>query len=480
MRRPCSAHHRDAGFEPFESPTINWDDLNVATLRCTGQCDDDIGMCYCNSTSKYGRIPADIKDPPKTPPIQIGRQLGHDCQPNFHPNGLPSAFGDQNPEDIYGEDGWCQADTNPRILCECFLDGLLGDLCEIPVEHFCANQCSGHGECYLGWCQCHKGYYGHDCAYRIAGVEWDNGLVDGLVSFELAVLPRYWLADVAKTPAARDVVKGDGASGGSLTDLFAKKFFGNNDEDSEEKEKQEIATPPPLLPNYTKKEPTPPIHRPLIYIYELPTKFNQLLLQYRFQRHSCTHRLFEENNVTGFLDSWHYQAETAIHEMLLQSPHRTLDPEKADFFYMPVYLACFYWPVYGAADFPWFHGGPTPSRVSQGVNLLLELFTWVRSHRPYWDRNHGRDHILLIAHDEGSCHVPAVLRNATILTHWGRKDLNHTSGTAYDSDVYSEEFVHLQYQPEGHVHKLGKYPCYDPEKVRFKTFLKKLKSRAKR
>ena len=30
--------------------------------------------------------------------------------------------------------------------------------------------------------------------------------------------------------------------------------------------------------------------------------------------------------------------ETGLHEMLAQSPHRTLDPEEADFFYVPVSL----------------------------------------------------------------------------------------------------------------------------------------------
>ena len=74
--------------------------------------------------------------------------------------------------------------------------------------------------------------------------------------------------------------------------------------------------------------------------------------------------------------------------------------------------------------------------------------------------------ILLVTHDEGSCHVPAVLRNATILTHWGRKDEGHRSGSAYPADVYSEEVVHPVYQPEGHLKKLGSYACYDPNKVR--------------
>ena len=34
------------------------------------------------------------------------------------------------------------------------------------------------------------------------------------------------------------------------------------------------------------------------------------------------------------------------------------------------------------------------------------------------DRKGGRDHIILEAHDEGSCVIPAVLRPAIILSHW--------------------------------------------------------------
>lgn len=41
----------------------------------------------------------------------------------------------------------------------------------------------------------------------------------------------------------------------------------------------------------------------------------------------CTHRQFTGENVTDFKDHNFYQLEMGLHEMLLQSPHRTLDPE---------------------------------------------------------------------------------------------------------------------------------------------------------
>ena len=77
------------------------------------------------------------------------------------------------------------------------------------------------------------------------------------------------------------------------------------------------------------------------------------LLQYRFSRSSCVHRLFNEANATQFHDIWTYAIETGLHEQLLQSTHRTLDPEEADFFYVPVYIGCLAWPVLGSLQLSW-------------------------------------------------------------------------------------------------------------------------------
>lgn len=61
--------------------------------------------------------------------------------------------------------------------------------------------------------------------------------------------------------------------------------------------------------------------------------------------------------------------------------------------------------------------------------MLIEMQAWVQSHHPYWNRRGGKDHILVAAHDEGSCWVPAVLRPAIILAHRGRTGLDHTAGS---------------------------------------------------
>jgi hypothetical protein len=42
-------------------------------------------------------------------------------------------------------------------------------------------------------------------------------------------------------------------------------------------------------------------------------------------------------------------------QLLLASPHRTLNPEEADMFYVPAYVTCFAWPIHGWADYPWWY-----------------------------------------------------------------------------------------------------------------------------
>jgi hypothetical protein len=78
-------------------------------------------------------------------------------------------------------------------------------------------------------------------------------------------------------------------------------------------------------------------------------------LQYRIDKHTCIFRRYGPRNETVFNSEWPYKAEPLFHEMLLQSAHRTLDPSEADYFYVPVYAACYAWPVHGFADAPFYY-----------------------------------------------------------------------------------------------------------------------------
>lgn len=82
--------------------------------------------------------------------------------------------------------------------CGCLVDGVEGYTCSVITDIFCLNQvrcplhcaahaprtaerplriyahcpspvqCSGHGDCLYGYCKCHEGWYGMDCARRRA------------------------------------------------------------------------------------------------------------------------------------------------------------------------------------------------------------------------------------------------------------------------------------------------------------------------
>lgn len=88
----------------------------------------------------------------------------------------------------------------------------------------------------------------------------------------------------------------------------------------------------------------------------------------------CTFRIFAEDNSTQW-PNWGYRSEPALHEMLLMSPHRTLDPEQADFFYVPVYSSCYIWPVWGWADAPWFGPSGQPDGGPGGECCLHRMPT---------------------------------------------------------------------------------------------------------
>ena len=60
-------------------------------------------------------------------------------------------------------------------------------------------------------------------------------------------------------------------------------------------------------------------------------------------------------------------------------------------------------------------------RPMHGANMMLEVKRWLEKAFPFWKRRGGRDHIWLIAADEGACWMPTeIYQNSIILTHWGK------------------------------------------------------------
>ena len=70
--------------------------------------------------------------------------------------------------------------------------------------------------------------------------------------------------------------------------------------------------------------------------------------------------------------------------------------------------------------------------------------------------------------DTGGCWVPNEVWSGIILSHWGRRDAEHVSNTAYGSDNYSAPHIDdWQKQDWRLIHSSPtQHPCYDPDKVR--------------
>lgn len=152
-------------------------------------------------------------------------------------------------------------------------DGWDGPTCEDPHEAFCINQCSGHGECQHGFCKCHAGWFGHDCAYRTADTPWTPGKHRATCYMSEA--------GPSGPPACLQRLHGVGAWAAvgwnalprGLRPLCARDAAGMEDKERPWL-KLHVNTPAARDP-----EPDATRRRPLIYIYELPAVYNTNLLQ---------------------------------------------------------------------------------------------------------------------------------------------------------------------------------------------------------
>ena len=93
--------------------------------------------------------------------------------------------------------------------------------------------------------------------------------------------------------------------------------------------------------------PSPAAASPLrIYVYDMPSEFTTLNLQWRNGPTMGNHRAYTGENRSYYTGGSLYAMETALHEWLLDSPLRTTDAAQAHLFFVPVYLASlFMWPI---------------------------------------------------------------------------------------------------------------------------------------
>ncbi|CAL9231234.1 unnamed protein product [Arabidopsis halleri] len=140
-----------------------------------------------------------------------------------------------------------------------------------------------------------------------------------------------------------------------------------------------------------------------IYVYDLPASFND---DWVTASDRCASHLFA--------------AEVAIHRALLSSDVRTLDPEEADFYFVPVYVSC---------NFSTSNGFPS---LSHARSLLSSAVDFLSDHYPFWNRTQGADHVFVASHDFGACFhamedmaieegIPEFLKKSIILQTFGVK-----------------------------------------------------------
>ena len=324
---------------------------------------------------------------------------------------------------------WCDADPalnqKPLIRCQCY-DGEDSELCTpLPVPSteatFCLNQCSGRGECSSGFCRCAAGSHGADCSLP----------------------PR---ADIASSSPRKSLIVG---RGGALQPEAVATIEAAAEGASEAAIETAVAAVHAARPGASVS--------PRVFVYELPGEYNTFMLARREKAPACVLREYmrgpmalgvggRRQSMSSRL-SWTdtlYGAEVALHEALLSSPHRTTNPEDADFFFVPAYTGCFVTEFNRPSPRHWLcegaHCGPRDQRAPVRVLEWHErLLRHLRTAYPYWNRSGGADHLWPFTHDEGACYAPAALRNAILLVHWGRTHLHPNGSSTYKPHMWRDE-----------------------------------------
>ncbi|OVA03144.1 Epidermal growth factor-like domain [Macleaya cordata] len=394
---------------------------------CPTYCDTTRAMCFCGEGTKYPNRPvAEACGFQINLPSEPGAPMWTDWAKDDRDNILTTNS---------SKPGWCNVDPSEaydakvkfKEACDCKYDGLSGRFCEVPVLSSCINQCSGHGNCRGGFCQCENGWYGPDCSIPsvFSSVqEWPQ-----------------WLR-----PAIVDVPE----------NAHVKKVLLN-------------------IKATVKKK------RPLVYVYDLPPEFNSHLLEGRHFKFECVNRIYNDQNATLWTEQL-YGSQMALLESILASPYRTLNGEEADYFFVPVLDSCI---ITRADDAPHLSMQEYRGlRSSLTLDFYKKAYDHIVEQYPFWNRSSGRDHIWSFSWDEGACYAPKEIWNSMMLVHWGNTNSKHNhSTTAYWADNWDgipshKRGNHPCFDPEKDL-VLPAWKRPDSDSLRLKLWARPLKDRKK-
>ncbi len=186
--------------------------------------------------------------------------------------------------------------------------------------------------------------------------------------------------------------------------------------------------------------------RPLVYIYEMPGVFTD----------------------TGGT-AWPHSTEYLFHRFLLESVHRTRDPEQADYFFVPVYASV--------------RCAQSERGAVEAVEMIAAAQAHVEASAPFWGRNGGKDHVWLLSLEEGACAAAARLRDSVLIDHsgalygsdnvcrtahwhecWAPRDSERgaAGGSLASGTGNFGEYLNVGWH--GTVVEHGGHPCFDPRK----------------
>ena len=142
-----------------------------------------------------------------------------------------------------------------------------------------------------------------------------------------------------------------------------------------------------------------------IYVYNLPSTFNEEQLKI-----NALHppKIWDPKCKENF-----YSAEYSLHQFLLKTPHRTLDPWEADFFYVPAYSCCFLINNH-------------PNNLTKTAIFHQKLFHHVTTEYPFFNLSGGRDHVWAFTQGFGAQLFGnwRQIKNSILLVHNGQFTLD--------------------------------------------------------